>query len=43
MEEAIEDNGDWFEGLGYGDADLDLKGWMLWHRQEDERTKEDYY
>ena len=36
MEQAIEANKDWFEGLGYGDADFDLKAWMLWHRAGDE-------
>jgi hypothetical protein len=35
MEQAIEANKDWFEGLGYGDADFDLKAWMLWHRVRD--------
>ena len=31
MEEAIEANWDWFAGLGYADADFELKAWMLWH------------
>ena len=35
MEEAIEANQQWFAGLGYADADFDLKAWMLWHRMSD--------
>jgi hypothetical protein len=35
MEEAIEANREWFDGLGYADADFDLKAWMLWHRMRD--------
>ena len=34
MEQAIEASKDWFDGLGYGDADFDLKAWMLWHRMK---------
>ena len=36
MEEAIKANRDWFDGLGYADADFELKAWMLWHRMRDE-------
>jgi hypothetical protein len=32
MEQAIEANKEWFDALGYGDADFDLKAWMVWHR-----------
>ena len=38
MEEAIEANRDWFDGLGYDDTDFDLKAWMLWHRMRDGLT-----
>jgi hypothetical protein len=36
MEETIEANKEWLDGLGYGDADFDLKAWMVWHRMRDE-------
>ena len=39
MEQAIEASKDWFDGLGYGDADFDLKAWMLWHLAGDEGDK----
>ena len=32
MEEAIEANREWFDELGYADADFELKAWMIWHR-----------
>ncbi len=35
MEEAIEANWEWFDGLGYADADFELKAWMVWHRTKD--------
>jgi len=41
MEEAIEANGEWFDRLGYGDADFDLKAWMVWHRIRDKHAAVD--
>jgi hypothetical protein len=39
MEEAIEANRGWLDGLGYDDADFDLKAWMLWHRSRDDEME----
>jgi len=41
MEEAIEANKGWLDGLGYGDADFDLKAWMVWHRIRDKHAAVD--
>lgn len=32
MTEAIEASGEWFDKLGYADADFKMKAWMIWHR-----------
>lgn len=42
MEEAIKASQAWFTDLGYADAEFDLKAWMIWHRDCDDKTKRSY-